>query len=157
MKIFLAQVYCLFPFVYYCEKYHTNKNISDANLLLVLFLIFVKSIIGLKIFLGKIYCLFHFVYYCKICHKNKKISCGNSLLVRFCLLSWKVSYEWKYFLRKFIACSILLVIVKSIIRMKIFLVQIYCLFFFVYHCKKYHTNENISSPNLLLLFFCLLL
>ena len=37
MKIFLAHIYCLFLFLCYCEKCHTNENMSKANLLLVSF------------------------------------------------------------------------------------------------------------------------
>ena len=35
MKIFLAQIYCLFTLVVIKYKYYRNENISGANLLLV--------------------------------------------------------------------------------------------------------------------------
>ena len=35
MKIFLAQIYCLFFLFIIKYKYHRNENISGANLLLV--------------------------------------------------------------------------------------------------------------------------
>ena len=48
----------------------------------------------------------------------------------------------------------LIIIVKSIMRMVIFLAQVYSFLLFVYYCKKYHQNENVSSANLLhVLFF----
>ena len=41
MKIFLAQIYCLFLFgfdeIKVKSRYHSNENISGANLLLVTF------------------------------------------------------------------------------------------------------------------------
>ena len=37
MKIFPAQIYCLFLFYYYSVRDHGNENISSANLLLVPF------------------------------------------------------------------------------------------------------------------------
>ena len=37
IKIFLGWNYCLFLFVYYSKRYHTNKNISGMKLLLVPF------------------------------------------------------------------------------------------------------------------------
>ena len=152
IKIFLAQIFCLF-----------------------IFFIFVKSIIRMKIFLAQIYCLLFFVYYCKKYDKNENISRWSLLFVIFCLFMWNLSYQWKYFLRKFIASSFLFIIVKSdewksfwhkfitffflfifvkiILQMKIFLAQTYSLLLLFYYCKKYHMNENISVASLLLVPF----
>ena len=202
IKIFLAHTYCLFLFVYYCKKYHTNENFSVANLLLFFLFIFVKIIIWMKIFLVQFYSLFLFLwllkvwyewkylwsefiacfflvlllksivgiiiflvqfcwlflfaYYCKKYHTNGNISFGKLLLVPFCLFMYKVSYEWKYLWCKFVASFFLFNTTKSIIRMKIFLAETYCLLLFVFYCKKYLTNESLSSANLLLVAFCLL-
>ena len=35
------QIYCLILFVYYSKRYYTNENISDANLLLDPFCLFI--------------------------------------------------------------------------------------------------------------------
>ena len=51
---------------------------------------------------------------------------------------------------KFIACFFLVLILKGVIEMKIFLTQIYCLFFFSFDIKRYYRNENYSGTNLLL-------
>ena len=111
----------------------------------------------MKMFLAKLFCLFPFVYYYKKCHTDKNKYRTILLLVLFSLLLQKVSYEWEYFWCKFVTCSFLLSIAKSIIRIKIILAEIYCFFFLVYYCKKCHTNENISDANLLFLLSCLLL
>ena len=136
-----------------CEwKYFCRKFIACSFMFII-----VKSIIPIKIILAQIDCLFLFVYYCKRYRKNENISGANLLLVLFCLLLLEVSYEWKYVRGKFIACSVLFIIVKSIMRMKILLAQFYSLFLFAYYCKKYQTNKNMFSGNLLLVPFCLLL
>ena len=126
MKIFMTKIYCLFLFLLYCKKYHKDEK-----------------------FLGQVYCLFPLLYYHKKFHTNENICGANLLLVSFCFLFRKVSYEWKYLWRKFLSCSFLFIIVISVISMKIFLAQVYSLLLFVYFCK-YHTNENISDANSLL-------
>ena len=132
MRIFLAEMYCLFFSKFIIKRYQRNLSIS-----------------------AKIYCSFLFIYYCKKYHTNENFSSANFFLVPFCLLLYKVSYDSKYFWRKFIACSFLFIIVRSSIRIKIILAQICCFFVFVYYCKKYHTNGNISGANLLFAPFCL--
>ena len=102
---------------------------------LYLFFIILKTNIQLKIFLAQIYCLFFFVSCCKKYHTNDNTSGANLLPV----LSF-------YYCKKY-----LFIIVKSIMRMKIFLGQVYYLFPFVYYCKEYHKNKIISGANLLLL------
>ena len=92
----------------------------------------------------------------------------------FCLIvfnyySKKVSYELKYFRRKFIACYFfdyyskryhksksifyLLLLVYYSKRYHINLRRFFCLLLLVYYSIRDHTNENISSVNLLLVTF----
>ena len=157
-----------------------KKLVAQFCCLFFCLFIILKSIIRMKIFLVQTYSLFLFIYYCKKYHKNENISGADLFFVSFSLLLEKVSHEWKYFRDKFIVCSFLFVIVKGILRIKIFLAQIYCwflsfiivksimrikiflaqvcgLFDLVYYCKNYHTNKNISGANLFLVPFCLLL
>ena len=49
MKIFLAQIYCLFLLFIMKYRYHRNENISGANLLLVPFVYDSKKL-GKKMF-----------------------------------------------------------------------------------------------------------
>ena len=126
-KVFLAQIHGLLFFLYYCEKHHTNENVSGAS-----------------------FFLFLFVYYCKNYHTNENICGANLLLVAFCLLFQKVSDEWKYFKQKFSACSSLFLIVKGIIWMKRVLGQIYCLSFLLIILKSIIRIKNFLRMKIFL-------
>ena len=99
-----------------------------------------------------------FLYYIK---KRVKHFCNNNLrihkvIVYFTVCLCIIKMKKVIFLRKFIACYFLFIIVKGIIRRKIFLMQIYCLLFFWKVSKRYHIKGKRYHINLRR-YFCWLL
>ena len=79
--------------------------------------------------------------------RDKFIACS------FLVLIVKGIIQMKIFTAQIYCLSYLVLIVKGITRMKIFPAQIYCSFLFGFDSKRYYTNENISSTNLLFVRF----